>query len=126
MVLDFWMLKVFQETLWHRIIDESSEHIGASNGTTDFWIIETEEKHKAKGFHRKATGINHISFKANSKEDVDKFSKEFLNKNKIKPLYQTPKHFPEYIKDYYAVFFEDPDRIKIELTYMPHENQIPK
>ena len=61
--------------------------------------------------------LTKASFKVNSKEDVDTFTKEFLNKNKIKTLYNTPRLFPEYTKDYYAVFFEDPDRIKLEVTY---------
>lgn len=105
--------------LEYKIIDESKEHIGASNGTTDFWIIATDKKHLDKKFHRKATGLNHISFKVSSKEDVDSFVANFLKKNKINPLYESPKHFPEYNLGYYAVFFEDPDRIKLEVTYLP-------
>ncbi len=103
----------------YKIIDESEEHIGASNGTTDFWIIETDKTHKDKKYHRKGTWINHIAFKVNSKKDVDKFIKEFLEKKKIKGLYNTPKYFPEYNKDYYAIYFEDPDRIKIEVVSRP-------
>ena len=47
-------------------------------------------------------------------------TKEFLKKNKINTLYNTLKKFPEYKKDYYAVFFEDPDKIKLEVTYVPN------
>lgn len=103
----------------YKIIDESEEHIGVSNGTTDFWIIQTEKEHLNKKYHRKSTGLNHISFRVSSKQEVNKFTKEFLNKNKIKTLYNTPKIFPEYKEDYYAVFFEDPDKIKLEVTYIP-------
>ncbi len=105
--------------LEYKIIDESNEHIGVSNGNTDFWIIATDKKYLDKKFHRKATGLNHISFRVNSKEEVDKFVSDFLNRNKIKTLYDGPKHFPEYSKGYYAVFFEDPDRIKLEIAYIP-------
>ena len=105
----------------YKIIDESEEHIGVSNGTTDFWIIQTESNHLDKKYHRKATGINHISFKVSTKEEVDKFTKEFLTKKGIEPLYNTPKEFPEYHENYYAVFFEDPDKIKIEITYTPQK-----
>ncbi len=103
----------------YKIIDESEEHIEFSNGTTDFWIIQTEKAYIDKGYHRKATGLNHISFRVSSKEEVDKFTINFLRKNKIKTLYNTPKLLPEYNKDYYAVFFEDPDKIKLEVTYVP-------
>ena len=30
-----------------------------------------------------------------------------------------PAHYPEYSGDYYAVFFEDPDGMKLELVYAP-------
>lgn len=105
--------------LQYKTIDEGRDWLGVSNGSTDFWIMETEEKHKSKKFHRKATGINHISFRVNSKTDVDRFVKEFLKKKNIKTLYDSPRTFPQYRKGYYAVFFEDPDRIKLEVTYFP-------
>jgi hypothetical protein len=35
--------------------------------------------------------------------------------NKIKVLYDGPKEYPDYSNGYYAVYFEDPDRIKLEL-----------
>lgn len=103
--------------LEYKIIDESSEHIGVSNGSTDFWIIETEKDYKSNKFNRKNTGINHLAFRLNSKEDVDTFVKEFLKPRRIETLYDTPKAFPEYGGEYYAAFFEDPDRIKLEVMY---------
>lgn len=57
------------------------------------------------------------SHKVSSKRKVDQFTKEFLKKNKIKTLYKSPRAFPEYSKNYYAVYFEDPDRIKLEVEY---------
>ena len=102
----------------YKVIDESPEHIGASNGTTDFWLIETEKDFKKNPFHRKNTGINHLAFRVNSKEEVDKFINEFLKPRNITTLYGTPKTFPEYKKDYYAIFFNDPDRIKLEVVYV--------
>lgn len=101
----------------YAVIDEGKEHVGMTNGTTDFWIIKIEEKHKEKKFHRKAPGLNHIAFKVEKKEDVDVFVREFLNKKKIPTLYQTPRIFPEYTEKYYAVFFEDLERIKLEVVY---------
>ncbi|HLC31684.1 MAG TPA: hypothetical protein VJK51_03375 [Candidatus Nanoarchaeia archaeon] len=100
-------------------MEESKEHLGASNGTTDFWILQTEKKYLNKQYHRKATGINHISFKVSSQKEVDAFKKEFLDKHTIPTLYNSPKEFPEYTKGYYAVFFEDPDRVKLEVAYVP-------
>jgi len=107
--------------LEYRIIDESPEHIGVTNDTTDFWIIETEKEYKQNNFHRKNTGINHIAFAVESKEAVDEFLNDFLVKRSIPTLYDTPKVFPEYKDGYYAVYFEDPDRIKLEVVYVPNK-----
>ena len=107
----------------YKIIDESENHIAASNGTTDFWIIATNIKYSGLKFHRKSTGLNHISFKVSSKEEVDAFVKNFLKENKIKQLYGEAKEFPEYKTGYYAVYFEDPDRIKLEVTYVPSNKE---
>lgn len=102
----------------YRVIDESPEHIGVSNSTTDFWIIETETAHRRNPYHRKNTGINHLAFRVSSKEEVDRFCKEFLEPRGIKSLYGSPKLFPEYTENYYAVFFEGPDRLKLEVVYL--------
>jgi len=104
--------------LEYKIIDESEEHIGVSNGTTDFWIIQTEKPHLRNKYHRKNTGINHLAFRVSSKEEVDRFVTEFLKENNLKALYDSPKEYPEYHESYYAVFFEDPDRIKIEVVFV--------
>jgi len=72
---------------------------------------------KANGYHRKNIGVNHLAFGVSKKEDVDKFYQNFLIPNGIKPLYNSPKQFPEYTEKYYAVFFEDPDRIKLEIVF---------
>ena len=103
----------------YKIIDESLGHLGVGNGTTDFWIMEAEKDFKKNIFHRKNTGINHLAFKVSSKEEVDRFVEEFLKPRNIKTLYETPKEFPEYHEGYYAIFFEDPDRIKLEIVYIP-------
>lgn len=101
----------------YKVIDESESHVGVSNGTTDFWIMETENIFKGSTFHRKNTGLNHLAFKVESRTDVDKFVEEFLKPRKITPLYNSPKIYPEYSESYYAVYFEDPDRIKLEIVF---------
>lgn len=109
--------KNFFKYFEYKIIDEGESYIGVINGTTDFWIMETEKEYKNSPFHRKNTGLNHLAFKVGTKNDVNKFVEQFLKPRDIKPLYDSPKPVPEYMKDYYAVFFEDPDRIKLEVMY---------
>jgi catechol 2,3-dioxygenase-like lactoylglutathione lyase family enzyme len=90
-----------------------------SDSGTSFYFELTREKHLEPPFHRCRSGLNHIAFHVHDKEDVDTFAGEFLEKKGIPAMYETPKGFPEYEKDYYAVYFEDPDRLKLEVAYYP-------
>lgn len=105
--------------LGYKKLMEEKFTLGLTNGLTDVWLVKTSDKYKKNKFHRKNTGLNHLAFGVSSKEDVDKLVKEFLEPRGIKPLYDSPREYPEYIKGYYAVFFEDPDRVKLEVTYIP-------
>ena len=69
------------------------------------------------GFHRRRVGLNHLAFWAESNEDVDRFHRQFLLPRKIQVLYGGPKKYPDYSPSYYAVYFEDPDRIKLEYLH---------
>ena len=90
-----------------------------NNEGTSIWFEVARKGHVEKGYHRKRIGLNHLAFRVNSRDEVDKFNKEFLKPHKIPTLYDTPKPFLEYEEGYYAVFFEDPDRIKLEIVYYP-------
>jgi catechol 2,3-dioxygenase-like lactoylglutathione lyase family enzyme len=104
--------------LGYKIIKDKKDGIAfRKEGTPDFWIKITEPQYTKNRFHRKNTGLNHLAFKVDSKEEVDDFFNKFIQAKNIKTLYATPKAFSEYESDYYAVFFEDPDRIKIEILY---------
>jgi catechol 2,3-dioxygenase-like lactoylglutathione lyase family enzyme len=85
----------------------------------NFWIIQCDTKFAKEGYHRKRVGVNHIVFHADSRKTVDRFYKEYLLPRNIRVLYGGPKDYPEYSKGYYSVYFEDPDRIKLELAYVP-------
>ena len=88
-----------------------------SDGQCKIIICPTDDKFKHDGFHRKRAGLNHLAFYADSVEDVDKFHDEILVPNNINSLYES-KPFGD--NQYYAVFFEGPDRIKLEFVYAPN------
>lgn len=100
-------------------IAEEDSHFDASDGKSYLCVSVTKKEYKKNGFHRKRTGLNHIAFRVSSRKPVDQFVSEFLVPRKIKPLYGGAKMYPEYAEGYYAVYFEDPDRIKIEIAYEP-------
>lgn len=103
---------------YQRIMYEKEE---AGWGLEDcsVWVGQCKEKFAEHRYHRKHVGVNHIAFRADSKGTVDRFYKEYLLPKKIPALYGGPKEHPEYSKGYYSVYFEDPDRIKLELAYVP-------
>ena len=115
--LPFW--KALLGYLEYRTVHEQGDVAGFSNGTTDLWLIGTGGAHADAGFHRKRAGLNHVAFRVERREEVDRFLREFLVPRGIPTLYDTPRDFPEYAPGYYAVFFEDPDRIKLEVTHVP-------
>ena len=103
----------------YRTIMQTRDLLAVSNGTTDFWMIETSREHRGEGFHRKNTGLNHVAFGVRARADVDLFIDEFMKPRGLVPLYDSPREYPEYRPGYYGVFFEDPDRLKLEVAHVP-------
>lgn len=66
-----------------------------------------------------APGLHHLAFYADSREQVDAFYQLLLDihANVVDP----PAEY-DYIPGYYAVFFRDPDDIRIELVHIPNIN----
>lgn len=95
------------------------EDPGWTSSTSGVWIHQVDKNYAEVKYHRKRVGIGHLAFLAASRENVDKLYTEFLLPNNIPVLYGGPKDYPEYREGYYAVFFEDPDRIKLELMWFP-------
>jgi hypothetical protein len=60
-----------------------------------------------------------VAFRVERREEVDRFRAEFMTPRRLPPLYDTPREFPEYRPGYYAVFLEDPDRLKLEVVHLP-------
>ncbi|ASF39068.1 MULTISPECIES: VOC family protein [Halobacillus] len=83
-------------------------------GETYLVFVQTEDKYLDVAYHRCRTGLNHLAFQASSRERVDEMTK-MLKEHNIKILYENQHPFAGG-EDYYAVFFEDPDRIKVEFV----------
>lgn len=83
-------------------------------GDTYIVFVQTQERFLDATYHRCRVGLNHLAFHGGGREFVDKITEELREKN-IKILYEE-KHPFAAGSNYYAVFFEDPDRIKVEIT----------
>jgi catechol 2,3-dioxygenase-like lactoylglutathione lyase family enzyme len=106
----------FLEWLGYKQIVGGKDFVGWGNGEAEIFVTYLE-RYKDSGFHRRQVGLNHIAFQANSKADVDRLYSEFLVPRSIKVLYGGPNEYPEYRTGYYSVYFEDPDRIKLEFVH---------
>ena len=109
---------LFRYLEW-RVIHDEGGVTAFSDGAVNIWLIPTEGRFGGRGFHRKSTGLNHLAFRVERREDVDRFRDEFTAPRGVATLYGTPREFPEYRPGYYAVFFEDPDRLKLEVVHVP-------
>ncbi|APC47698.1 VOC family protein [Virgibacillus halodenitrificans] len=77
-------------------------------------FVQTEEGFLDVSYHRKRVGLNHVAFHAESRQHIDEMT-EKLNNRGVTILYQDQHPFAGG-DDYYAIYFEDPDRIKVELV----------
>jgi catechol 2,3-dioxygenase-like lactoylglutathione lyase family enzyme len=79
-------------------------------------VTVTQPNYRKPDYHRKRTGLGHVAFRVSSPDMVDAFVNEFLKPRQIEALYGGAKVYPDYAPGYYAVYFEDSDRIKVELS----------
>jgi len=98
----------------YEIYQQWDSGISFKLGETYIVFVQTEKKYLSNPYNRKNTGLNHLAFHCSSKEFVDTLTKELKEKN-INILY-ADKHPYAGGENYYAVFFEDPDRIKVEVV----------
>jgi catechol 2,3-dioxygenase-like lactoylglutathione lyase family enzyme len=105
--------------LEYQTVYDTDSMAGFSGPGADIWVGAAAPEHAGSGFHRKRVGLNHLAFRVARREDVDRFRSEFMAPRRLVALYGTPREFPEYRPGYYAVFFEDPDRLKLEVVHIP-------
>jgi len=88
--------------------------ISWKHGETYLVFVQAEERFMDVSYHRSRVGLNHLAFHAASREQVDQITRKLKEKG-ISILYKD-KHPYAGGDAHYAVFFEDPDRIKVELV----------
>ncbi len=108
---DFWLW--FLSKFGYTIFQDWETGFSLKLGYIYIVFVQTLEKYKDIPYHRCRVGLNHIAFYAESKDQVDQITNELEEKG-INVLYKD-KHPFAGGEDHYAVYFEDPDRIKVEL-----------
>jgi catechol 2,3-dioxygenase-like lactoylglutathione lyase family enzyme len=109
---EFWSW--FLERFGYAIYQKWPKGISWKLGETYLVFVQTEEKYLNPPYHRCHTGLNHLAFWADSRAEVDELHNE-LRKRGITILYED-KHPDASLREPYALYFEDPDRIKVEVV----------
>jgi catechol 2,3-dioxygenase-like lactoylglutathione lyase family enzyme len=107
--------KVLGELRFRKYEDENYLHW--SNAQMTIAIRAASNANRGAEFDRYRVGFHHLAFRARSRADVDQFHR-FLVREKLTIL-DTPAEYPQYGREYYAVFFADPDGMKLELVHFP-------
>ena len=86
-------------------------------GDTYIVFVQVEDRFQQPAYHRCRVGLNHLAFHARSRDHVDEIT-QALRARGVPILYEDRHPFAGG-EGYYAVFFEDPDRLKVELVAPP-------
>ena len=93
---------------------------GWSNGKTLFWIAAADAQGRKRKYRKGDVGFHHYAFELSSRKDVDQLG-AFLEENKMTVL-DPPGEY--YDRNYYAVYFTDPDGMKLEgMIWAPPEQK---
>jgi catechol 2,3-dioxygenase-like lactoylglutathione lyase family enzyme len=87
--------------------------VGWNNGVTMVWVVEAEPG--AKAHHTGDIGFHHYALELGAPEDVDELG-AFLEREGA-TIVDPPADYPSYGEGYRAVFFLDPDGLKLEGMY---------
>ena len=102
---------------WHRVSEVEGER-----GETIWYLggpgtgVGLRQAQTSGEFDRYRVGLHHLAFEAMSRAAVDERYRWLIEAG---GAIETPPQEYSYIPGYYAVFFYDPDRIKLEIVHVP-------
>lgn len=115
----------FYETLLHSFemvtLMNTPEFFYCIGGKTGVAISPADPEHAAEGFVQRRPGLNHLCFRANSREDVDGIHAVALSLGA--KIIRAPRE-DNWAPGYYSVLFEDPDGIRIEANFVPGKGHL--
>ena len=107
--------------LGYAIAHQSAEKISFHHRESQFAFILSQASGASDQYDAgKGPGLHHLAFCASCRDEVDRVFRDVLSGSKHIQILDPPCECPEYSPGYYAVFFEDPDGIKLEIAFTPN------
>lgn len=110
--IDFWGWLL--EELGYSLFQEWESGRSWKLGESYLVFVQAEDRFLNVSYHRCRVGLNHLAFHASSRQQVDELTNKLQDKGI--PILYTDKHPFAGGPEHYAVYFEDPDRMKVELV----------
>ncbi|MBK1615059.1 hypothetical protein CKO44_16440 [Rubrivivax gelatinosus] len=114
----FWT-PLMQQLGWK--VEPWSGGVNYLHGDSYLCFLQAPAEHLAAGYHRRRIGLNHLAFHARSREQVDTL-RDWARAAGHPLLYEDRYPYAGG-PGYYALYCEDPDRLKVELV-APHEDAL--
>jgi catechol 2,3-dioxygenase-like lactoylglutathione lyase family enzyme len=77
--------------------------------------IAIRTQHRPREHDRYTVGLHHFAWNADSRQDVDRLHDRLVAAGVT--ILDAPAEYPQYGAGYYAVFFADPDGLKLEYVH---------
>ncbi|MDP3853597.1 VOC family protein [Phenylobacterium sp.] len=122
-VQDPWASRNFYASvlgfLGYRLVDDHPRGFDLDLKTPEgFCSVGIVKAHDLDRPHdRYSPGLHHVAWTAESRDDVDALHALLLEIGA--EILDAPADYPRYGDPYYAVFFADPDGLKLEFVYSP-------
>lgn len=88
----------------------------AAGGVFSIALKPASPESMARAHDRHAPGLHHLAFHADSRAEVEAFHEHLRGIGAT--VLDVPREYP-YTRGYYAVFFADPDGLKLEVVHEP-------
>ena len=80
-------------------------------------VMRADGEGRTRKHDRYSPGLHHLAWTAESRDDVDRLHKLLVDIGAT--VLDAPAEYPRYGHGYYAVFFADPDGLKLEYVHWP-------
>ena len=92
-------------------------YVGWANAHLTIGLRAASSASRQAPFDRYRVGLHHLALRVRTRDDVDRLH-DFLAREGLTIL-DPPAEHPEYGQRYYAVYFADPDGMKLEAVHFP-------